>query len=313
MKKTYLKITGSGCSWFKLALHAAFHARIHQKLEAVEDKTVINLTEADIEEYGESIEAENDLSRNPRRSSKTEEKSDIDEQRDSLVSFAQNQVTNGKNAPVEKMRTASKTLAPVMDAYKGIQKEADNAETQLIRGMIKDLRKEEYATHVTALGLDEVIDELERVNNEFDALQAERTDVKVKKGEVPGSREQRAWTDDMFQQICAIVFAAQLTCTDAEKLKVIEQLIRDFNGIIDEFRTSYNKSKGIRKPSKPDESDRPVIPDGGDGTDEPEEPEEKPDEGEGGEDDRPEIPDETDDGKEEPGKDENGDDLPPIE
>lgn len=307
MKKQYLKIDGSMCSLYRNAMHANFHLRILVLLRALVDLGVVNLTEADLDDYEASIDAESDLTREARVNALTEELTETDTLRDGILSYLFNTILAGKDAPVEAIRKAAKELARIIESYRGIQKEADNAETQLIIGLIKDLRKAENAAYVTALNLDAAVDALEEANNKFQTLQAKRTaSVVSKNAQQLSASEQRRVTDDYYFQLTTIILAAQLTCTDAEELKVIEKLIQDINGTINEFRTSYNMSKGIQKGDKPGESDRPVIPDEDEEPEEPTDPEE-------GEDDRPVMPEEPDEDGKEPGKDENGDDLPPIE
>lgn len=314
MKKVYLKLSGTYGSLYSNAMHANCHSRVYKLLDNMEDVTIVNLTEDDLREYLTSIEAEKDLTREARKSSITEDKQAANSKRCLTVSYLCNLAANGKNSPDKNYQEASKHVGIVTDLYRNIQNEADNAITQLIDGLITDLRKDKYASYVETLGISSAIDALEEANREFENLQIKHTSERSTAKLDLNTRDQRMVTDDLCEIIFDNIFAAQILCTDTEKSKIIEQLIRDINSTIEEFRTSYNRSKGIKKKKNQNESDRPVIPDETDDSETPDDTEE-PDETEnpdteepGEEDDRPVIPEEP-----EPGKDENGDDLPPIE
>ncbi len=255
-------IDGSYCARYSNALHNGFHSRIWQRLRKEADLTKIHVSDELITEYGENIAAETELNRETRAHADTAALADLDEQRDRAVSYILNVVEAAKNAPIDEVRKAGQALAVAISPYKGIQNLANDAETALIKGMLQDLRKSENAAHLTTLNLSAALTAADEANDEYETLQISRTTSRTA-NKKESTRTVRLRTDANYQRICDLVYASELLCAVPDDLPVITKVIDDFNGIIDEFKRSYNQSQGQKAAGK----DTPT-----DDTDEPEQP-----------------------------------------
>lgn len=297
--------------------HYSYHKFIFDRINKETDKTVFNIPDDLLESYGDCIDKEQELNRESRIQLETEDREEEDIVRDNYLTYLFSVLDSSDKSPVPAVQKGGKVLKKATLPYRGIQREPYAEETGLVQGLLRDLRKDEYAEHVTALNLGPVLDALEEVNNKFVGLEEAKILAKSAASEKENMKTVRLRTDDYYLLICDLIYASGLLCTEEEKLPAIKTMIRDINAAIATYRTLRKQSASARKEKeegtekpKPSENDRPVIPDD---DKEPEEKPEEPDEGEGEETDRPVIPDETEEGKEEPEKDENGDDLPEIE
>lgn len=228
-----------------------------------------------------------------------------DQQRDLLVNVLFNVADAHSRNPIEAFRLAAELLLALFAAFRGITRHEYSKETAEIRGLLKKLEGEEYVAALAQLGLTEVREELEAVNQKFHEDMAAKAAEETERLQLTGTDSvvlaEAAY--ESYKAIVQLVNAYALVSPTEDITKFID----DVNGFVNIYsRVSGNSGKGG---DDGDGSDRPVIPDD-DETDEP-----------GDEDDRPVIPDEGDgdddstttgDGTQ-PGKDENGDDLPPIE
>ena len=110
-------------------------------------------------------------------------------ERDRLLSMLFFLVANALASAKAATKTAAQRLDIVLRPYKGIQNQADDAETALIKGLLGDLRKEENTEAVTALNLEPTLTSLEATNNAFDQAKNRRAEEK------PTTRLTRRKTD----------------------------------------------------------------------------------------------------------------------
>lgn len=254
--KEVLNIDGSFCSKYSNALHAGFHSRIYSKVNEVEDKTKIHVDDDLFAEYGGLIADEQELNRETRVSASTSELAKIDAERDGIVSYLLNTISAATQSPVAAVKTAGVALEALTRPYRGIQSMANNAESNLIDGLLTDLRKSANAQHLAALNISEAISALDDANRRFVQLQAERTDERTA-NKKKAMKEVRVQTDAVYNRICDLIYASQLICDVPADLEMVEKLIADINGIISEFRTTHNQSMAHKKKN---DDDKPVVP-----------------------------------------------------
>ena len=95
---------------------------------------------------------------------------ETDKQRDELVVYFTSTVRQMTKSPVSAQRNAAISLYNQVKIYVGIQKLADQQETQQILGLLLDMEKEANKSNVTTLGLTSVLEELKTCNDTFIAL-----------------------------------------------------------------------------------------------------------------------------------------------
>ena len=192
-------------------------------------------------------------------------------ERDRLLSMLFFMVSNAMGSTKGNTKSAAQKIDIVLRPYKGIQNQADDAETSLIKGLLVDLRKEENSDAVAALNLEPILTNLETANNAFDLAKNERTSENSL-SQNGTTVEVRKKTDAIYQDICTLVYASALMATGDEDREFCVSIINEMNRVIANYKTSYKQSlaqKEARK--KKDEGDTTggdnQNPEGGEGGD----------------------------------------------
>lgn len=177
-----------------------------------------------------------DIARQSRISDETEQLADLDAQRDDFVVYITSTATNASRSPIAAVRQAGTSLRNRMKPYVGIYSLPNAQETAAIIGMLTDLRNAETAPHVTTLGLDDAVAELERLNNEYASLTEQRTQGRQART-LEDTKVVRTRLSDVYEEICTVVYAtnvlAPTTATAA--------FIGNVNTLIAETSTAYNQ------------------------------------------------------------------------
>ena len=170
----------------------------------------------------------------------------LDVERDRLLSMLYFLVASGLLSAVAEEQAAAKTLDVILRVYKGIQGKAMDVETQMIRGLLVDLKKDEAAAAVTTLRLNEILTQLETVNDKFEEVK----DVRVKDRQ---AKHLQVKTQDLR------LLADTQLATDPESavlLGMVNDLIDGMNGVTRNFKTVFNQSTAQKEANKkPDEGE----------------------------------------------------------
>ena len=256
---------GTLCSLYTNAVHAAFMQRIYDELISLLDrKEKLHISDALMEEFNELIGKETDLTKEARRLLNTATRGNTDQERDDILVYLLQEIKNAARSPIAAKKAAGEALTPLAEAYTGIQGEANDAETLSIRGLILDLQKSENASHVTALGLDEVVTKLEEVNNRYDRERKELSS-RTLANKKENSLAIRPKTDAVLKRIMDLIYASELLAVEEETgdQAYIEAEMDIINVIIDEYRARYNMSQAQKKANKKP-SEQPEKPEEGD-------------------------------------------------
>ena len=192
-----------------------------------------------------------DLNNQSRISQETETLNDTDKQRDNVAVYALNRINNSATLPLQAEQEAGKFLRNVVKPYTGIARLPLNQETETIKGLLVDLRKPENASAVQALSLTPYLNELERLNNLYESLVAQRAAERLASS-VDNSKIVRAQGDDIYDDITSLAFAWSLANPSDEATA----FIRNVNALISDAQTAYNQRMGQKKKK---ERDRPEI------------------------------------------------------
>lgn len=246
--KDYEKVKGSNCSRFTNAAHLGFHQRVANRLDLIADLSKVHIT-TELDEYKGCINDEKDRTRESRSTEKTVALSEVNQQRERIIPFITQTMAAAEWSPIEDVKLAGRVMRSVFGPYKNLQRERDDEKTALITSMVHDFEKPEYAAHIEALHLTETLQMLENLNNRYIQLREERLkEALAHKQE--NSKVLRQRTDAVYVRITELIYASLLLETVDDNITVINTLMRDLNGIIDEFNSSFNISKGIKKANK---------------------------------------------------------------
>lgn len=249
---------------FSLGQHVAFMQRIYDELTSLLDRAEkLHVSDELMAEFKSFIDLENDLMKEAKKLVNTSARQDTDKGRDDVVVYLLQEMKNAARSPIATKQKAGVALSPIAEAYTGIQNEAQDTETVSIRGLIIDLKKSENASHVTTLGLDDVVAKLEEINEQYDRERKELS-AKTKAEKKANSDVIRPQTDAVLRRILDLIYASELLCDEETgDLAFIEEEIDNINIIIGEFRTRHNMSQGQKKSNQKEDPDlelKPVEP-----------------------------------------------------
>lgn len=185
----------------------------------------------------------NDLTRIPQMKVETKPKEEVDRKRDSLISLLFSRVKTSRSVPNEAESKAAEQLYIVISPYRGIGKLPYNQETEMIKGLLLDLRKLENSEAVRTLGLDAYVDELDNCNKQFEAL-VKTADMKNSElGFNEQMRDLRVAMTDLYREMTDYAFATNLLNETEESLYFMSGL----NALIHDVESIYKQRLNSRK------------------------------------------------------------------
>ena len=145
----------------------------------------------------------------------TKRLSDLDYRRDQLLIYCFAKINLEASSPKEAIRKAAEALAPLRKQYFGIQSNPQREESFLINGLLLDAEKEPYKAAITTLGLKEALEELKRVNTDFEAQLSQRAEAQLTESPLP-AKQLRAELDEFYDTATRRVDAFNLLTPTAE-------------------------------------------------------------------------------------------------
>lgn len=231
-KSMFKKVRRIGLSKFN---NAEYTSLMNQTKTNVENygHAKLGIAEELWESFGRNIMLLTDISNQVKSSKETARMQELDKKRTELTTFIFQTIRTNTISPVTEMKAASEELIKVVNTYAGLQSLPVNQKTQQIKGFIFDMKKDEVSDEVAVLNLGTTLQMLEEVNNEYDALSFQRTEVKVEK-ELPSAKSVREVMDVEYETMMDII-DAQATITKSEEIyKVIDVQ----NALVDEYESN---------------------------------------------------------------------------
>ena len=185
----------------------------------------------------------NDLTRIPQMKVETKPKEEVDRKRDSLISLLFSRVKTSRSVPIEAESKAAEQLYIVISPYRGIGKLPYNQETEMIKGLLLDLRKLENSEAVRTLGLDAYVDELDNCNKQFEALVKTADMQNSELGFNEQMRDLRVAMTDLYREMTDYAFATNLLNETEESLYFMSGL----NALIHDVESIYQQRLNRRK------------------------------------------------------------------
>lgn len=203
----------------------------------------LSITAGQVTEAKGYLAQMNDLTRIPQMKAGTKPKEEVDRKRDSLISLLFSRVKTSRSVPIEAESKAAEQLYIVISPYRGIGKLPYNQETEMIKGLLLDLRKLENSEAVRTLGLDAYVDELDNCNKQFEAL-VKTADMKNSElGFNEQMRDLRVAMTDLYREMTDYAFATNLLNETEESLYFMSGL----NALIHDVESIYKQRLNSRK------------------------------------------------------------------
>lgn len=258
----FKKFEGSNASRYNNSLHAAYHTAQLKQLQAVAEETLeaMHVSGEQLEGYVITVDDLTERSMEAQASTATGDTTALDVERDRLLSMLYFLVASGLLSAVAEEQAAAKILDVILRVYKGIQGKAMDVETQMIRGLLVDLKKDEAAAAVTTLRLNEILTQLETVNDKFEEVKDVRVKDRQAKHLQVKTQDLRLLADTQLEEIQDLIRATGIiAATDPESavlLGMVNDLIDGMNGVTRNFKTVFNQSTAQKEANKkPDEGE----------------------------------------------------------
>jgi hypothetical protein len=126
---------------------------------------------------------------------------------------------------------AAKRIQIVLDTYGNLAAKPQNAETAAINNLLLELRSDKYAADVETVGLTDWLDELDKNNQAYNAIDNERYDESAQRNTTV-MREARAAVDAAYRDIIARIEAIYLL----ENSEVHKEFITRLNAIVEKYK-----------------------------------------------------------------------------
>lgn len=195
-----------------------------------------------------------DVVNESRISQETEEAAKHETNRDNLAIYITTRISRAQTLPLEVEREAGKALYKVVKPYIGVSRLPVAQETEQIKGMLIDLRKAEFAPHVTTLGLDAYLTEIEKENNAYAALTSKRTQSRASNKKETGAELRKR----LNEQYDDLVMLAQ-SYSVVQPSDNAKTFINNLNQLISETVTAYNQRGKKNTGPKKEADDRPEV------------------------------------------------------
>ena len=258
----FLKYEKCNLGRFSNSLHAAYHTAQLKQLQAVAEETLetMHVSGEQLEGYVITVDDLTERSMEAQASTATGDTTALDVERDRLLSMLFFLVASGLLSAVAEEQAAAKILDVILRVYKGIQGKAMDVETQMIRGLLVDLKKDEAAAAVTTLRLNEILTQLETVNDKFEEVKDVRVKDRQAKHLQVKTQDLRLLADTQLEEIQDLIRATGIiAATDPESavlLGMVNDLMDDMNGVTRNFKTVFNQSTAQKEANKkPDEGE----------------------------------------------------------
>ena len=282
-----VKINGSYCSNYNAIHHAQFHRNQLDLVKGV-DKTKLKIPEVAMQKWEGEVNEEIDLNEKAAWSVHTKALLKKDEERDRLLTHLFGVIRIHLYSPVEATAKAAEKMEAIFGKYiaGNIQRESFEDESGHIVGLLNDATP--YAAEIATLGLTDTITQLKTVNDAYEALRKERRSETVA-AKTEELKVLRPKTDASYEYVCRFIEAAYIMAASDDVRTLIENLVKEMNQVVTDFKGSHKASAAQkkRKPKdpkpkdpkdpKPKDPKDPKKPEGGgDDIHVPEEPPKKP-------------------------------------
>lgn len=252
----FLKYEKCNLGRFSNSLHAAYHTAQLKQLQAVAEETLeaMHVSGEQLEGYVITVDDLTERSMEAQASTATGDTTALDVERDRLLSMLYFLVASGLLSAVAEEQAAAKILDVILRVYKGIQGKAMDVETQMIKGLLVDLKKDGAAEAVTTLRLNEILTQLETVNDKFEEVKDVRVKDRQAKHLQVKTQDLRLLADTQLEEIQDLIRATGIiAATDPESavlLGMVNDLIDGMNGVTRNFKTVFNQSTAQKEANK---------------------------------------------------------------
>lgn len=167
----------------------------------------------------------------------TREMRQTDSERDRTFNYIVRRVTDYEKLPLASQRELAQRLEPTLRQYRGAAAIPHGQETEVIQSMLGLLAKPEHAGSLAALGLEEPIAQLARLNERYRQLEAQRDKERLDRQALTKMRALTAEAQGLLDDLCDQANAASLILPSA----TADAFIRNVKELFASTRTAYKR------------------------------------------------------------------------
>lgn len=160
-------------------------------------------------------------------------------------------------------KAAGLQLSRLMRVYRNLNKSPYIDATAEITNLVQDLRKTDYAPHVTTLSLTETVSQLETQNQAFDSAFKQRSRWLVDQSLLGKMYTIRPEVDVAFSELAdaltALYQGNEVSTKDPGTRTLLSGIIDDINGYISETDRAHNNSTTPMDPENPEPEPTPPF------------------------------------------------------
>jgi hypothetical protein len=148
------------------------------------------------------------------------------------------------NNGTEAQKAAATPFIYLLKPYKTMNRSYANNTADMFK-FIMDVKSAVYAPHLATLNLTDVVNQLEAVNDHFDALYISRSDELYSREVHEKIRILRRDWDVAFRVVAQVLPALHLVETDAAKKETIAEAIDEINGLLLQLKHTMSR-RGVK-------------------------------------------------------------------
>lgn len=228
--------------------------------DEITDIESLNISAEQIRQLQEIVDKLRGLTLQTRASNETAQMQEIDTQRTTVGKYIVNRILKPEALPMEKEREAAEKMYVEILPYKNFHRLPVGQKSAIIDGLLVDTAKSEYAESISTLALTEPIAELQRLNEEYEKLESQRSSKKNIKSETVTAAELSSDAEILVNNMNDFANATTLLEPNEEASAFVREIIK----LYDNARKARNMRDSVR--DEEDEDDN-VEGDGGNADD----------------------------------------------
>lgn len=250
MKRSFIKVDTISFCRLDNAEIMSFMSRFRQLLPVQEenngDAPDLSISAAQIKMFDNTLLLMQDVSIEPDNKVTTQSRKKVDRYRDALAAAIVDKVIRTRKLPLPAEREAAEELYNQAKMYRGLESKRLNTKTEIIRSLLVDFSKPEYASNISVLGLQKLLDKLKKYNEMYADMvkQDDQEETLVRIAQKP--QELRRNLYDIYEEMVAFAFASNVLKPNDSNRDFLDNL----NTLIADVKTNYKRRMAAKRKKK---------------------------------------------------------------
>lgn len=230
------QITNAYLSRGRNAEHFTFHDNVLAAFTA--DIAAELKIESLHERYSDLFRKEDEIYMYNSTEDLTKEVKEKDKVRDSYFSYLKAEVSANLICPVAERKAAAEKLNQAIKPYRDANYRPLRENTGLIRNLVSDLQSEAMAPYLATLALADIVEQLRKSNEDFNAVAKERASTRLLRDSSEKMKNVRPLVDGAYM---AVVNTVNILYAANEMMHHDEKMAKTLGGLIDMINCEVNE------------------------------------------------------------------------